>query len=61
MRRLWIAGVTLLLLSGCTSHPSASQDAAYKRAFVQQLVGYCANVDRNLQTVDTSSHPGQIG
>ena len=60
MRRLWIACVALVLLSGCTGHPSASQDAAYKQAFVRNLVGYCADVDRNLNTVDTSSHPGQV-
>ena len=60
MRRLWIACVALVLLSGCTSHPSAAQDAAYKRAFVRNLVGYCADVDRNLNTVDPSSHPGQV-
>jgi N-acetylneuraminic acid mutarotase len=60
MRRLWIACVALVLLSGCTNHPSAAQGAAYKQAFVRNLVGYCADVDRNLSTVDTSSHPGQV-
>jgi N-acetylneuraminic acid mutarotase len=60
MRRLWIAWVALVLLSGCTGHPSAAQDAAYKRAFVRNLVGYCADVDRNLNTVDLTSHPGQV-
>jgi hypothetical protein len=59
MRRLWIACVALVLLSGCTGHPSGAQDAAYKQAFVRNLVGYCADVDRNLNTVDLSSHPGQ--
>jgi N-acetylneuraminic acid mutarotase len=60
MRRLWIACVALVLLSGCTGHPSASQDAAYKQAFVRNLVGYCADVDRNLNTFDQPSHPGQV-
>jgi Kelch motif protein len=60
MRRLWIACVALVLLSGCVYHPPAAQDAAYKRAFVHQLVGYCANVDRQLAGVDKKSHPGQV-
>jgi N-acetylneuraminic acid mutarotase len=59
MRRIWFACVTLLLLSGCTSHPSAAQDAAYKQAFVRQLVGYCADVDRNLPA-DPNAQPGQV-
>ncbi len=60
MRRLWIVCVALVLLPGCTGHSSGTQDAAYKRAFVQNLVGYCADVDRNLNTVDPGSHPGQV-
>ena len=60
MRRLWIAFVALVLLSGCTSsHSSAAQNAASKQAFVRQLVGYCADVDRHLATVDQSAAPGQ--
>ena len=58
MRRLWIACVALVLLSGCVSHSSAAQEAAYKRAFVQQLVGYCANVDRQLATIDPEISTG---
>jgi N-acetylneuraminic acid mutarotase len=60
MRRLWIACLALLLLSGCSNHSSAAQDAANKQAFVQQLVGYCANVDRQLTTVNPNSQPGQV-
>ena len=60
MRRLWIAFVALVLLSGCTNHSSAAQNAASKQAFVRQLVGYCADVDRNLATVDVSASPGQM-
>ena len=60
MRRLWIACVALVLLSGCTNHSSAAQDAANKQAFVRQLVGYCADVDRHLKTVDDKSQPGQV-
>ena len=56
MRRLWITCVALVLLSGCSSnHSSAGQDAANKRAFVRELVGYCADVDRQLQTVNKLS------
>ena len=60
MRRLWIACVALVLLSGCSNHSSAAQDASTKQAFVRELVGYCADVDRHLQTVDTNSQPGQV-
>src|SRR5215510_5773197 len=60
MRRLWIACAALILLSGCVYHPPAAQDAAYKRAFVQKLVGWCAAVDRQLMTFDIKTHPGQV-
>ena len=60
MRRLWILCVGLVLLSGCTNHSSATQDAAGKRAFVQQLVGYCAQVDRQMTSIDEKSQPGQV-
>ena len=59
MRRLWIAFVALVLLSGCTNHSSPAQNAASKQAFVRQLVGYCADVDRHLATVDQPAAPGQ--
>jgi Kelch motif len=59
MRRLWVTCVVLVLLAGCSYHSSAAQDAAYKRAFVHQLVGYCANVDRQLAGVNPATHPGQ--
>ena len=60
MRRLWIAFVALVLLSGCTNHSSPAQNAASKQAFVRQLVGYCADVDRHLATVDQPAAPGQM-
>jgi N-acetylneuraminic acid mutarotase len=59
MRRLWLVCAALILLPACAGHLSAAQDAANKRAFVRQLVGYCAQVDRNLTTVDAKSNPGQ--
>ena len=60
MRRLWIAFVALVLLSGCTNHSSPAQNAASKQAFVRQLVGYCADADRHVATVDVSAAPGQM-
>ena len=63
MRRLWIVCVALVLLSGCTNHSnhsSAAQEAASKKAFVQQLVGYCAQVDRQMTSIDEKSQPGQV-
>ena len=57
MRRLWIVCVALIFLSGCVVHASPAQEAAYKRAFVKQLVGYCANVDRAI--IDPTTQPGQ--
>jgi len=52
--------VALVLLSGCVYHPPAAQDAAYKRAFVHKLIGWCATVDRQLATFDNKAHPGQV-
>ena len=63
MRRLWIVCVALVLLSGCSNqsnHSSSAQEAASKRAFVQQLVGYCAQVDRQMTSIDEKSQPGQV-
>ena len=60
MRRLWIACVALVLLSGCTSYSSGTQGAAQKQAFIRQLVGYCAQVDRKIATIDERSQPGQV-
>jgi hypothetical protein len=61
MRWRWVfCVIVVVLLSGCVSHSSTGQDAAYKRTFVRQLVGYCAQVDRQLQTFDGESHPGRV-
>ena len=59
MRQLWVTCVVLVLLAGCAYHSSATQDAAYKIAFVHQLVGYCANVDRQLAGVSDKTNPGK--
>ena len=67
MRRQWLLCAALAVLLGCTGllgcsgHSSAAQDAANKRAFVHQLVGYCAQADRRLATIDEKSRPGQYG
>ena len=60
MRRRWVVCAALVLLSGCAGHLSAAQGAANKQAFVRQLVGYCAQVDRQLTTIDVKSQPGQV-
>ena len=46
MRRLWVIVCAAI--------------AANKPAFVRQLVGYCAQVDRQLTTIDMKSQPGQV-
>ena len=54
----YVRGTTLL--AACSSnHSSAGQDAANKRAFVRELVGYCADVDSQLQTVSDKTQLGQ--
>jgi N-acetylneuraminic acid mutarotase len=67
MRRLWVivCAAVVLLTGGLVlltefSHSSTAHDAVNKRAFVQQLVGYCAQVDRQLTTIDMKSQPGQV-
>jgi N-acetylneuraminic acid mutarotase len=59
MRWRWIACAAVVLLAGCSYQPSAANDAAYQKAFVQQLIGYCAKVDDQLAGVDANSQPGK--
>jgi N-acetylneuraminic acid mutarotase len=59
MRWRWIACAAVVLLAGCSYQPSAANDAAYQKAFVQQLVGNCAKVDDQLTGVDQNSQPGK--
>jgi hypothetical protein len=59
MRRLWILCGVLVLLSGCIYHASVAQN----EAFVHRLVGYCAEVDEQVQVIKKSpanTQPGQI-
>jgi hypothetical protein len=60
MRRLWIACVALVLLSGCAFQATGAQGVAYKKAFLQVLIGNCAKVDHQLGTFDNKSHPGRV-
>ena len=60
MRRLWILCGALVFLSGCFYHASVAQNGA----FVHKLVGYCAEVDEQVQVIKKSpanTQPGQIG
>jgi len=60
MRRLWIACAALVLLSGCAFQSTGAQGTAYKKAFLQVLIGNCAKVDHQLGTFDPKSHPGRV-
>jgi hypothetical protein len=61
MRRMWALCVTLVLVAGggagC-SHRSAPDQGEIKEAFIRQLVGMCAEVDRQLAHVDKTTQPG---
>ena len=59
MRWRWIACAAVVLLAGCSYQPSAAHDAAYQKAFVQQLIGYCAKIDDQLAGVNANSQPGK--
>jgi hypothetical protein len=48
--------VIFVWLSGC-SGPTPEQ-RAIKDAFIGQLVGYCAQVNRQLEGIDVKTHPG---
>jgi N-acetylneuraminic acid mutarotase len=61
MRRIWAVCAAILLLTGlsagCSHRPSPDQ-SQIKQAFVRQLVGFCAEVDRQLAKIDPKSQPG---
>ena len=59
MRWRWIACVAVVVLAGCSHQPSAAHDAAYQKAFVAQLIGYCAKVDNQLAGIKANSQPGK--
>jgi N-acetylneuraminic acid mutarotase len=59
MRWRWIMCGVLVLVSGCIPHPSTAQN----KAFVHKLVGYCAQVDNNVEVIKKSpadTQPGKI-
>jgi len=60
MRWRWIACGAVVLLAGCSSQPSAANDAAYQQAFRQQLIGDCAKVDNQLAGVSPKTQPGKF-
>jgi N-acetylneuraminic acid mutarotase len=61
MRRIWAVCAAMVLLTGlstgCSHSPSPDQ-GQIKQAFVRQLVGFCAEVDRQLAKIDPKSQPG---
>jgi non-specific serine/threonine protein kinase len=53
--------VLVLLASfgaGCGSDQPAAAPGVVKQAFIRQLIGYCADVDRRLDHVDPKKRPG---
>jgi N-acetylneuraminic acid mutarotase len=56
MRRGWAVCLALVLLASCTKQ-TASQGPD-KEAFVRQLIGYCAEVDRQVENVPQAVQPG---
>jgi N-acetylneuraminic acid mutarotase len=63
MRRIWIVCVAFVLLvgggAGCSGRPAPNQ-GEIKQAFIRQLIGFCAEVDRQLAKVDMSAQPGIV-
>src|SRR3954453_18754511 len=63
MRRIWALCTALVLLAaggtGCSRHPEPDQ-GEIKQAFIRQLVGICADVDRQLGNIDDKQQPGIV-
>ena len=61
MRRIWAVCAALVLLAGWgagCSGPPASDQGEIKQAFIRQLVGFCAEVDRQLAKIEIKAQPG---
>jgi N-acetylneuraminic acid mutarotase len=61
MRRIWAVCAALVILAGCgagCSGPSAPDQGEIKQAFIRQLIGFCAEVDRQLANIDMKRQPG---
>jgi N-acetylneuraminic acid mutarotase len=50
--------VIFVWFAGCSSAPTPEQ-LAIKDAFIRQLIGYCAEVNRQLEKVDAKAEPGK--
>jgi hypothetical protein len=61
MRRISAVCAALILVAaggtGCSRHPAPDQ-GEIKQAFIRQLVGFCAEVDRQLAKIDVKGQPG---
>jgi N-acetylneuraminic acid mutarotase len=61
MRRIWAVCAALVLFAGwgagCSDRPAPDQ-GEIKQAFIRQLIGFCAEVDRQLANVDPAVQPG---
>jgi hypothetical protein len=61
MKRSGVLFAALVVISvwfaGCSSAPTPEQ-LAIKQAFIRQLIGFCAEVNRQLENVDVKVEPG---
>ena len=61
MRRIWVVCAAIMLItglgSGCSDRPPPDQ-GEIKQAFLRQLVGFCAEVDRQMAKIDPKGQPG---
>ena len=61
MRRIWVMCAALVLLAGFGAgcgHQPAPDQGEIKQAFIRQLIGFCADVDRQLANVSMERQPG---
>jgi N-acetylneuraminic acid mutarotase len=61
MRRLWIAFAALVLLSGCTSHSSADQNAVSTHTAPQPAAGWHLANDSNYPVLEVSAAVDKSG